>query len=366
MSQTLRPRFPVTPPTVVPLSLTALWSDRVLAHFAPADSELSLLALLPLQATLSLTGADLVLVIQALGDARSALVMPIEAGWWPSLQAAFRPHVVATGQIAIGTCQVRFDWQAAGLTLILTPVTGAITRLELPDGFDLGRIGAGLAPVAAALLVAIGSVEPALAGNYVVKPGDSLSTISGRYLGSIHQWPRLFDANRRVVRHADQLQPGMVLRLPDAPKAPSSIVVRSGDTLFKLARRHLGNGARWGELWASIKGRVASPEKLPIGLTIHLPQGQATTATQPVKPALKAAQAPVVKPRPSPKASQAPVVKPASVPTAKPVVKPTPVPQATQKPVMTPTPMATLPPVVKATPTPKPVVPMATPKPVVP
>ena len=59
-----------------------------------------------------------------------------------------------------------------------------------------------------------------------------------------------------------------------SPSVPTTrtVVVQAGDTLYGLARRHLGAGSRWPELWQGIKGRVASPKQLPVGLVLRLPE----------------------------------------------------------------------------------------------
>lgn len=75
----------------------------------------------------------------------------------------------------------------------------------------------GAAPAAA------GASSPAAApaarsGNeYVVKAGDSLSTIAERTLGGARHWRRVFDANRDKLKDPDSLQLGMTLRIPANP-----------------------------------------------------------------------------------------------------------------------------------------------------
>jgi nucleoid-associated protein YgaU len=49
---------------------------------------------------------------------------------------------------------------------------------------------------------------------HVVQPGDTLSGIAAKYLGSVARYPELFEANRDVLRSPDALQLGMQLRIP--------------------------------------------------------------------------------------------------------------------------------------------------------
>lgn len=54
----------------------------------------------------------------------------------------------------------------------------------------------------------------ASAGTYTVVSGDTLSKIAKRHYGDANQWPRIFEANRDVLRDPDRIFPGQVLRIP--------------------------------------------------------------------------------------------------------------------------------------------------------
>ncbi|MBF0803746.1 MULTISPECIES: LysM peptidoglycan-binding domain-containing protein [unclassified Neisseria] len=56
-------------------------------------------------------------------------------------------------------------------------------------------------------------VRPDAPRRYVVKPGDTLWGISGKYLYSPWQWNRLWGANRNAVRNPHMIYPGQVLVL---------------------------------------------------------------------------------------------------------------------------------------------------------
>lgn len=49
---------------------------------------------------------------------------------------------------------------------------------------------------------------------YVVRPADTLSRISGRVYGDANAWPRIYEANRDLLRTPDALAPGMSLVIP--------------------------------------------------------------------------------------------------------------------------------------------------------
>lgn len=63
-------------------------------------------------------------------------------------------------------------------------------------------------------------------------------------------------------------QPTYVAPPPPVP-AQASYTIQKGDSLWKIAERHYGNGQRWQDIVAANPGLV--PEKLPVGKTIVLP-----------------------------------------------------------------------------------------------
>lgn len=49
---------------------------------------------------------------------------------------------------------------------------------------------------------------------YTVKSGDSLSKISKEYYGDANQYNKIFEANRPLLKDANDIFPGQVLRIP--------------------------------------------------------------------------------------------------------------------------------------------------------
>ena len=54
--------------------------------------------------------------------------------------------------------------------------------------------------------------------TYEVKSGDSLWKIAKRVYGNANAWKRIFEANKDVLKDPDKIYPGQVLRIP--PLAP--------------------------------------------------------------------------------------------------------------------------------------------------
>ena len=50
---------------------------------------------------------------------------------------------------------------------------------------------------------------------YTVKSGDSLSKISKQYYGDPNHYNKIFEANRPLLKNADDIFPGQVLRIPE-------------------------------------------------------------------------------------------------------------------------------------------------------
>jgi nucleoid-associated protein YgaU len=49
---------------------------------------------------------------------------------------------------------------------------------------------------------------------YTVKRGDTLSKIAQAHYGDATQYPRIFEANRPLLRDPDEIYPGQTLRIP--------------------------------------------------------------------------------------------------------------------------------------------------------
>jgi nucleoid-associated protein YgaU len=86
-------------------------------------------------------------------------------------------------------------------------------------------------------------------GNVTIRAGDSLWSLSRKYFGSGIRWQQWLTSNPEV-RNPRHIQPGMRLVVPQAPMPthvtpPSTLVIHSGDSLWKVAASQYGNGASW-------------------------------------------------------------------------------------------------------------------------
>jgi len=50
--------------------------------------------------------------------------------------------------------------------------------------------------------------------SYVVVKGDTLSKIAQKFYGKASAWPRIFEANKDLIKDPDLIHPGQKLRIP--------------------------------------------------------------------------------------------------------------------------------------------------------
>lgn len=50
--------------------------------------------------------------------------------------------------------------------------------------------------------------------TYVVVSGDSLSKIAKREYGNANEWPRIFEANKDILKDPNKIYPGQKLKIP--------------------------------------------------------------------------------------------------------------------------------------------------------
>jgi nucleoid-associated protein YgaU len=112
--------------------------------------------------------------------------------------------------------------------------------------------------------------------SIIVKYGDSLWKLAQINLGDGHRWHELAAINPGIV-NPEHIVPGMPINIaataPVAPSAPSdsTVTVRKGDSLWKIAQKKLGFGQFWGCI-AKANPVIRDANRIYTGQVIAVPQ----------------------------------------------------------------------------------------------
>ncbi|MCC6682812.1 MAG: LysM peptidoglycan-binding domain-containing protein [Phycisphaeraceae bacterium] len=130
---------------------------------------------------------------------------------------------------------------------------------------------------------------------HTVADGDSLYRIAEKYLGDGTRWREIVNANPGKIGDDNQIQVGAKLTIPSreinrpapagtpdsqspapmtAPtrsNARKTYTVKSGDTLFSIARVQLGDGGRWKSIYDANRDKLADPDSVKVGQSLKIP-----------------------------------------------------------------------------------------------
>jgi nucleoid-associated protein YgaU len=181
--------------------------------------------------------------------------------------------------------------------------------------------------------------------DYTVKRGDSLWKVAHQMLGDGARYTDIVALNKELLDgRPDFIVAGTVLKIPlehsssadEDGRAPEAYVVRTGDTLSKIAEQELGDGSQYRQIFEASRAheqpdgaRLENPDLIRPGWELTIPQTAAPA--RPREDEAPDARPPAAEP---PRAEQPE----AEVPTPKPQAEPThpaaeptqPVPEPTQ------------------------------------
>ncbi len=92
--------------------------------------------------------------------------------------------------------------------------------------------------------------------SYTIRSGDCLWNIAKDHLGNAMKWQDVYKLNSQTIgANPDLIRPGATLQIPGSEHLvaqagdATKYVVRPGDNLWDIAKTHLGDGTKWGDLY---------------------------------------------------------------------------------------------------------------------
>lgn len=115
-------------------------------------------------------------------------------------------------------------------------------------------------------------------------PGDRTYSAGVGYADQ--SFPDLLKALRAMLtRLSDEARKFFSPPAPPAPGPSLSFTVRPGDTLWRIAAETLGDGKRWPEIFELNRDKLSRPEDLQAGMVLRLPGAPGQTPAPPPPPA---------------------------------------------------------------------------------
>lgn len=102
-----------------------------------------------------------------------------------------------------------------------------------------------------------------------VVAGDSLSKISLAQYGVLRLYDAIFEANRPMIQHEDEIFPGQVLRIP--PMEAPTHTVASGETLGAIAKWWYGDAKKYTTIFEANRATLHSADAIEVGQVLTIP-----------------------------------------------------------------------------------------------
>ena len=118
--------------------------------------------------------------------------------------------------------------------------------------------------------------------TYTVQPGDTLSKIAKKFLGSASEWRRIYQDNEAIIKNPNIIRVGqkLVINLSGKTTTVSSnatainantYVVQPGDNLWKIAKKVYGQGFVWRKIFDANSNVVSNPGNIHVGQVLLIP-----------------------------------------------------------------------------------------------
>ena len=176
------------------------------------------------------------------------LVLPTPIMLAPTPNRATAAHAVSISRTI--AAKTMFAVSKPNMPASVAPETPVAPMFANPEVVSLHELGS-VAPSAQPTLAAPAISNASAPRSIIVKYGDSLWKLAQINLGDGHRWHELAAINPGIV-NPEHILPGTPINIaataPVAPTAPndSNVTVRKGDSLWKIAKKKLGFGGFWG------------------------------------------------------------------------------------------------------------------------
>ena len=116
------------------------------------------------------------------------------------------------------------------------------------------------------------SDEPST-GSYIVRPGDTLSEIAFKVLGTSKRWKELAEFNN--LDQPGRIFPGDEIKYPAEQEeqifadAKEQVTVQKGDSLASISKALFGTQKAWKYLWRLNEGVVPNPNQIYAGQVLN-------------------------------------------------------------------------------------------------
>ncbi len=125
--------------------------------------------------------------------------------------------------------------------------------------------------------------------THIVQKGETLSSISKQYYGTVGRWRDIQKANG--IADPRRMAPGVALRIPPAEGGSRSLAaakpalssnasqdssarlhtVKKGDTLWRIAQRYYDDGSKWKTILAANRHLLDDAEDVRPGMQLRVP-----------------------------------------------------------------------------------------------
>ncbi len=113
---------------------------------------------------------------------------------------------------------------------------------------------------------------------HAVVKGDTLSKIALAQYGNMRLYDVVFEANKPMLEHPDEIYPDQVLRIPRIPHHTHTVA--SGETLGSIAKHYYGDAKRYTDIFEANQGTLSDPNSIEVGQALNIPLSGPAVGTE--------------------------------------------------------------------------------------